>query len=75
MGWLGGHTDCVGFGQCHRMIREIELVLVECDRAFEGFPANLEARHGRHAVGSVSFTTDIPHDHIVARQGAPYRAL
>jgi len=47
MGWLGRHTDYVGIGQCHRMIRGIELVLVECDRAFEGVLPALEASRDR----------------------------
>ena len=31
----------------------------------------LEALHGRHGVSPVSVTSDIFHDPIVARQGAP----
>ena len=33
--------------QCHRMIRRIELMLTECDRAFAGFLAALGASHDR----------------------------
>ena len=35
----------------------------------------LEVLHGRQVVSPVSFTTDLFHDHIGVRQGAPSRAL